>query len=152
MIFNHVEVGKFDVQKMMNPTIQGTEYQEDNILWKWMQARKKLPKYKETVFMNVIRRKVLTRYLDCHVTYGSITTPNRKELGLEKSHYNDAIAISGLSNVRSNPSTMFKIVQFRKKKRSLHEATARKGRKQKNITAKRNEKNKICRNNNWQYQ
>ena len=201
-----IEVGKFDVQKMMNPTIQGTEYQEGktfsyhdvryfvfardhytcqvckkknrilnthhivyrshggsdradnlitvctdchthenhqkgNILWKWMQEGKKLPRYKETVFMNVIRRKVLTRYPDCHVTYGSITTPNRKELGLEKSHYNDAIAISGISNVRSNPATMFKIVQFRKKKRSLHEATARKGRKQKNITAKRNEKN-----------
>ena len=206
MIFNHVEVGKFDVQKMMNPTIQGTEYQEGktfsyhdvryfvfardyytcqvckkknrilnthhivyrshggsdradnlitvctdchthenhqegNILWKWMQEGKKLPRYKETVFMNVIRRKVFTCYPDCHVTYGSITTPNRKELGLEKSHYNDAIAISGISRVRSNPSTMFKIVQFRKKKRSLHESTARKGRKQKNITAKRNEKN-----------
>ncbi|PED79977.1 Paclitaxel/taxanoid biosynthesis susceptibility protein TS1, partial [Bacillus pseudomycoides] len=31
--------------------------------------------------------------------------------------------------------------QFRKKKRSLHEATARKGRKTKNISAKRNKKN-----------
>jgi len=40
-----------------------------------------------------------------------------------------------------NPSDMFRIVQFRKKKRSLHEATARKGKKKKNSTAKRNEKN-----------
>ena len=202
----NIEVGKFDVQKMMNPTIQGTEYQQgqtfsyhdvryfvfardnytcqlckkknkilnthhivyrshggtdraDNlmtvctdchthenhqkgkILWKWMQEGKKVPKYKETVFMNVIRRKVFARYPHCHVTYGSITTPKRKALGLEKSHYNDAIAISGISIIRFNPSTMFKIVQFRKKKRSLHEATARKGRKLKNITSKRNEKN-----------
>ena len=33
------------------------------------------------------------------------------------------------------------IRQFRKKKRSLHEATARKGRKQKNVWSKRHEKN-----------
>ena len=201
-----IEIGKFDVQKMLNPSIEGIEYQQgqtfsyhdvryfvfardnytcqvckkknkilnthhivyrshggsdrvDNlitvctdchthenhqkgkILWKWMQEGKKLPKYKETVFMNVIRRKVFNRYPDCHVTYGSVTTPKRKELELEKSHYNDAIAISGISTIRSNPLTMFKIVQFRKKKRSLHEATARKGRKQKNTTSKRNEKN-----------
>src|SRR5699024_6340349 len=37
---------------------------------------------------------------------------------------------------------LFKIKQFRKKKRSLHEATARKGRKHKNVISKRNEKNK----------
>src|SRR5699024_12749122 len=36
---------------------------------------------------------------------------------------------------------MFRIKQFRKKKRSLHEATARKGRKNKNVTSKRSEKN-----------
>src|SRR5699024_2578999 len=36
---------------------------------------------------------------------------------------------------------IFRIKQFRKKKRSLHEATARKGRKYKNVTSKRNEKN-----------
>lgn len=202
----NIEVGKFDVQKMINPTIQGTEYQKgqvfsyydvryfvfardnytcqvckkknkilnthhivyrshggtdraDNLItvctnchthenhqkgkifWKWLQEGKKLPKYKETVFMNVIRRKVFARYPQCHVTYGSITTPKRKELGLEKSHYNDAIAISGISTIRSNQTKMFKFVQFRKKKRSLHEATARKGRKQKNVTSKRNEKN-----------
>lgn len=33
---------------------------------------------------------------------------------------------------------MFKIKRFRKKKRSLHEATARKGRKYKNVTSNRN--------------
>ena len=201
-----IEVGKFDVQKMMNPNIQGIAYQEGqtlsyhdvryfvfardqytcqvckkknkilnthhiiyrshggsdradnlmtictdchthenhqkgNVLWKWMQEGKKLPRYKETVFMHVIRRKVFARYPHCHVTYGSITTPKRKELGLAKSHANDAIAISGISTIRSNPKKMFKLVQFRKKKRSLHEATARKGRKQKNTLSKRNEKN-----------
>jgi len=202
----HIEVGKFDVQKMINPDIQGKEYQEgqtasyhdvryfvfardqytcqvckkknkilnthhiiytsqggtnraDNlitvcidchthknhqkgmVLWKWMQKGKKLPRYKETVFMNVIRRKIFITYPTCRITYGSVTTPKRKELELEKSHYNDAIAISNVNELKNNPSDMFRIVQFRKKKRSLHEATARKGRKQRNYTAKRNGKN-----------
>lgn len=41
------------------------------------------------------------------------------------------------------------ISQFRKKKRSLHEATARKGRKQPNTTAKRNAKNTKCARGIW---
>ena len=62
-----------------------------------------------------------------------MTTPKRKELGLEKTHYNDAIAISGIDVIKKDVDGLFKIVQFRKKKRSLHEATARKGRKTKNV-------------------
>jgi hypothetical protein len=66
--------------------------------------------------------------------------PNAK-LRLEKTQYNDAIAISGVNIVEEQPTSLFRIVQFRKKKRSLHEATARKGRKTKNTTSKRNAKN-----------
>ena len=43
-------------------------------------------------------------------TYGSETTPKRKELELEKTHANDAIAISGISQLRKNPSILFRIV------------------------------------------
>ena len=80
-------------------------------------------------------------YPQANITYGSVTTPRRKELGLDKTHANDAIAISGIQSMKSNEVTCFKIKQFRKKKRSLHEATARKGRKTKNVTGKRNRKN-----------
>lgn len=202
----HLEVGKFDVQKMINPSVSGTDYQQgqafsyhdvryfvfardnytcqvckqknkilnthhivyrskggtdraDNlisvctdchthenhqpgqVLWRWMQEGKKLPTYKATVFMHVIRKKVYERYPNARVTYGSETTPRRMALCLEKSHENDAIAITGVEELHSNPDTCFKVVQFRKKKRSLHEATARKGRKSKNVTSKRNQKN-----------
>lgn len=202
----HIEVGKFDVQKMMNPTIKGVEYQqgptfgyydvrycvfardnytcqvckkkggilrthhiiyrshggsdradnlitvctdchthenhqEGKIFWRWMMEKKKTPQYKEPPFMNSLRKRVFFRYPHAHFTYGSVTTPKRKELGLEKSHINDAIAITGISNIKENPSEFFLIQQFRKKKRSLHEATARKGRKEPNRTQKRNEKN-----------
>ena len=202
-----IEVGKFDVQKMMNPAIQGVEYQQgptagyydvryfvlardqytcqvcqkkkgkilhthhilyrscggsdraDNlitvctechtsanhqvggILWQWMQKNKRVPRYKETAFMNVQRHRIFTKYPEAHITYGSITTPHRKELGLPKTHANDAIAITGILTITRQPDDAFVIRQFRKKKRSLHEATARKGRTTKNRTAKRNEKN-----------
>jgi hypothetical protein len=201
-----LEVGKFDLQKMINPEIQGVHYQQgqthgyhdvryfvfardhytcqwckkknkilqthhivyqsnggtdraDNlitlctdchthenhqpgqILWKWMQEGKKLPAYKEGTFMNVFRRRVFKKYPQAKITYGSITTPHRKTLGLEKTHFNDAIAITGIQKMKENPKGLFLIKQFRKKKRSLHEATARKGRKTKNTTSKRNEKN-----------
>ena len=81
------------------------------------------------------------KYPDAEITYGSVTSPKRKELGLEKTHYNDAIAITGIESIRENPNEWFRIKQFRKKKRSLHEATPRKGRKAPNVTQKRNSKN-----------
>jgi hypothetical protein len=70
-----------------------------------------------------------------------MTTPRRKELQLEKTHYNDALATTGITNIKENTDHVLSIKQFRKKKRSLHEASARKGRKEKNTQSKRNEKN-----------
>lgn len=201
-----IEVGKFDVAKMINPEIEGVDYQKgqtygyydvryfvfardsytcqvckkkdkvlqthhikyvseggsnraDNLVtvctdchtsknhkrggvfYDWMINSKKTKTYKEATFMNTLRQRVFTKYPDATITYGSITTPTRKELGLEKTHYNDAIAISGIQYINKNVYTVFKIKQFRKKKRSLHEATARKGRKTPNRTQKRNSKN-----------
>ncbi|WP_242224760.1 RNA-guided endonuclease IscB [Bacillus cereus group sp. BfR-BA-01380] len=102
---------------------------------------KKPKQYKETAFMNILRLQIMNR-LDCEITYGSYTTPIRKELGLSKTHVNDAIAITNPAQIQEyDQSGEFCIKQFRKKKRSLHEATARKGRKTKNTSAKRNKKN-----------
>jgi len=201
-----IEVGKFDVQKMINPEIGGVDYQRgqtygyhdvryfvlardnytcqlckkknkilnthhivykshggtnraDNlitlctdchtsenhqpgkILWGWMTEGKKLPSYKEGPFMNSFRQRVFTKYPDAKITYGSITTPHRKKLGLDKTHYNDAIAATGIESIQQNTNRVFYIKQFRKKKRSLHEATPRKGRKEPNRTQRRNAKN-----------
>ena len=66
---------------------------------------------------------------------------NVKSFVLRKTHYNDAIAITGIESIKENHEECFWIKQFRKKKRSLHEAIPRKGRKVKNVKAKRNSKN-----------
>ena len=203
----HIEVGKFDIAKMINPSINGVEYQqgqcagyydvryfvfdrdnytcqvcgkskdkilhthhivykslggtdradnlvtvctechtsknhkEDGILYKWMKKGKKVKQYKEATFMNILRVRTYKRYPNAIITYGSVTTPKRKELGLEKTHYNDAIAITDIASIKENVNQIFYIKQFRKKKRSLHEAIARKGRKEPNRNQKRNEKN-----------
>lgn len=202
----NIEVGKFDVQKMINPKIEGVDYQkgqtygyydvryyvfardsytcqvckkkdkvlqthhivykthggsdradnlitvctdchnhknhqEGGVLYDWMVNKKKTPSYKEAPFMNIIRQRVFQKYPNANIVYGSWTTLRRKELGLEKTHYNDAIVISGIESIHHNVDKIFKIKQFRKKKRSLHEATARKGRKTSNKAQKRNSKN-----------
>jgi len=96
--------------------------------------------YKESTFMNILRKQIFKR-VKCEITYGSYTKVNRNRLMLDKTHYNDAIAISGIKEIKYNNNLLFIIKQFRKKKRSLHEATARKGRKTPNSTSKRNSKN-----------
>lgn len=111
------------------------------IFYKWMQAHKAVGHYKDPTFMNVVRRRMFERYPGSIFTYGSETTPKRIALGLDKTHYNDAIVISGVNQVRYNPTSSFYIRQFRKKKRSLHEQIPRKGLKIPNTTAKRNCKN-----------
>jgi hypothetical protein len=111
-----------------------------------MQNQKKVPQYKEAPFMNVLRNRVFIKYPKSDIKYGDWTTPKRKKLGLNKEHYNDALVISGIETGFVNNAEVFILKQFRKKKRSLHEATPRKGGKMLNRTAKRNKKNTKCSN------
>lgn len=116
-------------------------HKKGHILYDWCINKKKMSNYKGSAFMNIIRRRTYNKYPNARITYGAITTPKRKSLGLEKTHYNDAIAITGVDKIGKNTNDYFVIKQFRKKKRSLHEAIPRKGRKTKNTSAKRNSKN-----------
>lgn len=208
----HIEVGKFDTQKMINPDITNEEYQNgqcagyydvryfvfardnytcqvckrknkilnthhiiyrtkggtdraDNlitvctdchtsenhkvggILYNWMVKHKKVKQYKEATFMNIVRKRTFAKYPKAIITYGSETLPYRKELGLEKTHYNDAIAITKIENIKENSNEWFYIKQFRKKKRSLHESIPTRGRrKEKNVNSERKIKNVPSRN------
>lgn len=203
----HIEVGKFDMQKMKDSTINGISYQQgdqysyetvkqyvlardnytcqichhkggklnvhhiiyrskggtdrsDNlitvcadchtyknhqpggILYKCYQQKKHVNKnLKGATFMNILRRRLWAAFPNAHFQYGAWTTIQRKHLRLFKSHFNDAIAINGIENINDKPTSVVMFKQFRKKKRSLHEANPRKGRKVPNQTAKRNAKN-----------
>lgn len=116
-------------------------HQEGGILYDWMMKRKNVKQYKDATFMNIVRCRTIKRYPSAVITYGYETEPYRRELGIDKTHYNDAISIARIEDIKENPSEWFYIKQFRKKKRSLHEARPIKGRKNKNIEAKRKNKN-----------
>ena len=121
-------------------------HQKGGVLYDWMVNHKKVKQYKDATFMNIIRKRTFEKYPYAIITYGSETSPYRKELGLDKTHYNDAIAISKIENIKENPNGWFYIKQFRKKKRSLHESIPTRGRrKEKNINAERRNKNVPCR-------
>lgn len=98
--------------------------------------------YREPTFMNILRRRLFETYPEAEFTYGNITNADRKMLGLEKTHANDAVSIAkhGAKKVIDCEDTVY-YRQVHRKKRSLHEATPRKGKKEPNHTAKRNVKN-----------
>ena len=202
----HIEVGKFDIQKMKDPDITSKGYQhgdlygyqtvkqfvltrdnytcqvckkkngklhihhiiyrslggtnvpsnlitvcskchttanhKNGILAKWCKEKKKINRtFKGATFMNILRKRLFNAFPNAHFQYGAQTTLQRADLQIPKSHYNDAIAISGITKINQKPTTVVMFKQFRKKKRSLYEATARKGRKAPNTTSKRNAKN-----------
>ena len=113
------------------------------VLYDWMVKGKTFARgYRDTTVMNILRRRLLGAFPDAEFTYGNITAADRKILHIEKTHGNDAIAIAahGMERITDIPKTTY-YKQLRKQKRSLHEATPRKGRKEPNRTAKRNAKN-----------
>jgi len=174
-----VELGNFDIQKLENPDIEGTGYQQGDLygyqnIKEYVLAReksrcqlcsklyrksdpwklhhiiprskggtdrpknrallhvschdklhkqhlehrlKKARQYKESSFMNIIRSIFTKWYPEIERTYGYLTKVNRVNLGLEKSHINDAFVIaSGTKQTRSKP---FSVIQRRKNNRRL---------------------------------
>ena len=115
------------------------------ILYQWMQEQKKFTRgLRDAAFMNILRKRLMKAFPDAVFTYGNITKVDREKLKLPKSHRNDATAIAlvrtGVTSVKDEEPVLY-IQQVRRKKRSLHEETPRKGRKEPNRTATRNSKN-----------
>ncbi len=111
-----------------------------------LMAKLKKPKlYKEPAYLNSFRLQLIEELKallrdKVKFTYGYLTKIHRNKIGLTKTHANDAVAMTGFTNPK-DINTITIIRQVRKKKRSLHEATPRKGRTKPNTEAKRNSKN-----------
>ena len=89
---------------------------------------------KATAFMNIVRRRIVD-LLKCNQTFGYITKHDRIELGLPKSHANDAYVIAGGNGqTRSNSIIIGK--QVRRQNRSLYKANFLKGGRLKRNTVK----------------
>ncbi len=117
-------------------------HKKGGILYDMMVKGKKFARgYRDAVFMNIIRTRLLKEFPHASFTYGNITSADRKTLLLEKTHANDAVAIAtGPCKIYSLDETVY-YGQVRSRKRSLHEANPRKGRSHSNRTASRNRKN-----------
>lgn len=120
-------------------------HQKGGILYQWMLDNKKYSRgYRDAAAMNILRKRMWQAFPQSEFTYGNITRTDRETLMLSKNHANDATAIafksSGVTSVKNTDCTTY-FKQVRCKKRSLHEANPRKGRKIKNTAAKRNSKN-----------
>ena len=124
-------------------------HEPGGILYKWMVEGKEISRgLRDATFMNILRKRLFMEFPDARFTYGNITAADRKLLHVGKSHANDAamaaIAGLGIKSIRNTEHTDY-YIQRRKRKRSLHEATPRKGRMEPNKLAVRNSKNtKAC--------
>ena len=68
------------------------------ILYQWMVEEKKFARgYRDATFMNILRKRLYEEFPNAIFTYGNITTADRKRLKLDKSHANDAVAVSLVS-------------------------------------------------------
>ena len=120
----------------------GKAHKPGGFLYRWMLENKRFSRgYRDMTFMNILRRRLFKAFPDAEFTYGNITAADRKALGLEKSHANDAVAVAFPDFRLVDTEETVHYQQVRSRKRSLHEATARKGRREPNRTAKRNRKN-----------
>jgi len=106
-----------------------------------------LPKQKSSFYMSAAHvqqgkhylQRELSKTAPLSTTFGYITGHHRNRAGIEKSHVNDAVVIADKNAIPFDGYIKTNHVQYRK--RSLHESTARKGRKSPNRTQKRNNKN-----------
>jgi len=113
----------------------------------------KVKSFKETPFMNYLNNHLvplLRKIKSTTITYGYITNPKRNELGLEKSHINDAISITDIIP-KEYIGNSYQIKQVRKKKRSLHQMTPYSSKKgnPNSERRKQNTKEKTISNKKW---
>jgi hypothetical protein len=114
-----------------------------------MVSNKKISRgLRDMTMENIISSRLRQAFPTACFTFGNFTKPNRETIRLSKTHANDAVAIAlcqeitngSIIGVKDATETIL-YKQIRRKKRSLHEANPRKGRKEPNRIAKRNSRN-----------
>lgn len=73
--------------------------------------------YKEATAMNIVRSRLFKAIPDAQMTFGYVTKAKRMELGLKKTHSNDAFVIAGGTNQQR--ASLIKMAFKRKNNRSL---------------------------------
>lgn len=128
-----VETASFDLQKIKNPDVQGTDYQQGDQLGFWNVREYVL--FRDATFMGIMRwafyNELKARYPNVSMTYGYLTKNTRIRNNLEKTHCVDARCISG------HPTAVplgeyFYQRKVRRHNRQIHKANPKKGIRKRN--------------------
>ena len=94
--------------------------------------------FKDAAFMGIMRwafyNKLKEKYENVSLTYGYKTKSTRIELGIDKTHYNDAFCIAGNLDAKRNGNYYY-FKKVRRHNRQIHKANKLKGGKLKNNQA-----------------
>ena len=96
-------------------------HKKGKLLYNWMMEGKKVKGFKDSTFMSMVRWRLINYLnslnIETEYTYGFETKSKRIELGLDKSHFNDAFCIAGgINQTRTEP---FSVEQIKRNNRSL---------------------------------
>lgn len=96
-------------------------HKKGKFLYSWMMEGKEMKGFKDATFMSMVRWRLVNYLNSLNIetkhTYGFETKSKRIELGLNKSHFNDAFCIAGGTiQKRTEP---FSVEQIRRNNRSL---------------------------------
>ena len=97
-------------------------HKKGKFLYDWCVNGKKVRGFKDATFMSMIRwylvNELKSKHNNVSITYGYITKNHRIQNGIEKSHLNDAFAITKGTN-QARTKDRFLVIQDRLKNRSL---------------------------------
>lgn len=97
-------------------------HKQGKFLYDWCMEGKKVKQFKAATFMSMVRwyliNELKKNHNNIYSTYGYITKNHRIENGIEKTHYNDAFAITkGINQIRN--TEILVINQSKRNNRSL---------------------------------
>jgi hypothetical protein len=99
-------------------------HKEGGFLYEWAIAGKEVRGFRDAIFMNYLESYVLPKMqeefpnIQINTTKGYITKVDREELGITKTHNNDAFVIAG-GRLQQRAEHVYEISQMRKNNRSL---------------------------------
>jgi len=120
-----------DIKKLL---LERREYRRNRRYGKTRYRKPKDANHVSTIGWHIVNR--LKQQYDVEIAFGSITKAKRTEMGLEKTHRNDAFVIAGCSKDINRATEWYFGKYFRRQNTSLHKANILKGSIRKRNTIK----------------
>jgi hypothetical protein len=103
---------------LCNKCHTSANHKKGKFLYEWQTKKPKLNQFRDATFMSTVRWRLVNLEGMNH-TYGYITKNSRINLGIEKTHYNDAFVIGGGDGTKQKRIEPIFLKQTRRNNRSL---------------------------------